>query len=130
MKKIASFLSLCCLAALPASAPFSKLTWSAGGGFPTPINPIGSPLESRWNAAGGVGMNFNKNYGVMFNFIYVSNGINDTFRNQVLATDGNLRTYGFTLDPTVHVTTEGPVDFYVTGGGGIYHRSVDFNHPV
>src|SRR5262249_26828889 len=28
----------------------------------------------------------------------------------------------FTLDPIVHINPHGPVDFYVTGGGGIYNQ--------
>jgi hypothetical protein len=44
----------------------------------------------------------------------------------VQANDGHVRTWGFTLDPVFHVTQEGPVDLYITGGGGIYHRTVEF----
>jgi hypothetical protein len=41
-----------------------------------------------------------------------------------------VRVWGFTLDPVVHLTQEGPVDVYVTGGGGIYHRTVEYTQPV
>ena len=56
--------------------------------------------------------------------------VNRTYLNQVQAPDGNLRTWGFTLDPVFHLTQEAPVDIYVTGGGGIYHRAVDYTQPV
>ena len=66
----------------------------------------------------------------MLDFLYNENGINRTFLDQVQAPDGSMRVWGFTLDPVVHVTQEGPVDFYVTGGGGIYHRTVEYTQPV
>jgi hypothetical protein len=132
MKKIASILSLCCLAALPACAQFSfsKLTGFVGGGFTTPVNPIGSRLDTGWNVTAGIGGNFNHHVGLMLDFMFNDTPVNRTFLNQVQAPDGAVRTWGFTLDPVFHVTQEGPVDFYVTGGGGIYHRTVEYTQPV
>lgn len=130
MKKIASILSLCILAALPASAQFSRLTGFVGGGVTTPINPIGSRLDNGWNIAAGVGVNATHHFGLMLDFMYNDTGINRTFLDQVQAPDGRVRVWGFTLNPVVHITQEGPVDFYVTGGGGIYHRTVEYTQPV
>ena len=130
MKKIATFLSLCALAALPASAQFSHFTGFVGGGFTNPINPIGSRLDTGWNVAAGVGVNANHHFGLMLDFMFNDMPINQRFLNQVQAPDGSVRVWGFTLDPVVHLTQEGPVDFYVTGGGGIYHRTVEYTQPV
>jgi len=130
MKKIASFLSLCCLAALPALAQSSRFTGFVGGGFTNPINPIGSRLDTGWNITAGGGVNLNNRFGVMLDFMYNDLAVNRTFLNQVQAPDGSVRIWGFTLDPVVHLTQEGPVDFYVTGGGGIYHRTVEYTQPV
>ena len=43
-----------------------------------------------------------------------------------------MRVWAFTLDPVVHLlpSETGPVDFYITGGGGIYHRTVEFTAPA
>ena len=128
--KIATLLSLCCLAALPASAQFSRFTGFVGGGFTNPINPIGSRLDTGWNIAAGAGVNTTHHFGLMLDFMFNETPINRTFLNQAGAPDGSVRVWGFTLDPVVHVTQEGPVDLYVTGGGGIYHRTVEYTQPA
>jgi hypothetical protein len=130
MKKIAFYLVSFCAAGLPAFAQFSHFTGFVGGGFTTPINPIGSRLDNGWNISAGAGVNATHHVGVMLDFLYNENGINSTFLNQVQAPNGTVRVWGFTLDPIIHVTQEGPVDFYVTGGGGIYHRTVEYTQPV
>lgn len=65
----------------------------------------------------------------MLDFMYNDIGINQGVLNQVGAPQGNVHTWGFTLDPVVHVTQEGPADVYLTAGGGIYHRNVEFSQP-
>src|SRR5258708_5649835 len=130
MKNIAYFISLACLAALPACAQFSNITAFAGGGFTNPINPIGSRLDTGLNVGPPSGINANHHFGVMLDFMFNDMPINNTFLNQVQAPDGRVRVWGFTLDPVVHLTQEGPVDFYVTGGGGIYHLTVEYTQPV
>jgi len=130
MKKIASFLSLCCLASLPAYAQFSHFTGFIGGGFTPPINPIGSRLDTGWNISAGAGVNASHHLGLMLDFMFNDMAINRTFLAQANAPDGTVRIWGFTLDPVFHVTQEGPVDFYVTGGGGIYHRTVEYTQPA
>ena len=130
MKKTACILSLCLVAALPACAQFSRLTGFVGGGVTSPINPIGSRLDTGWNVAAGAGINANHHLGLMLDFMFNDMAINSTFLNQVQAPEGHVRVWGFTLDPVLHLTREGPVDFYVTGGGGIYHRTVEYTQPV
>lgn len=131
MKKIALyFVSLSCAAGLPAFAQVSHFTGFVGGGFTPAINPIGARLDNGWNISAGAGVNANNHLGLMLDFMFSQNGVNPTFLNQVQAPDGSVRTWGFTLDPVVHLTREGPVDFYVTGGGGIYHRTVEYTQPV
>src|SRR5437868_3773364 len=122
MKKIAFYLVIVsfCAAGLPAFAQFSNnFTGFVGGGFTAPINPIASRVDTGWNITAGAGYNINHHFGMMLDFIYTENGINRRFLDQVQAPDGTTRVWGFTLDPIVHVTQEGPVDFYVTGGGVI-----------
>ena len=129
MKKIAFVLSLCSLAAFPANAQFSRFTGFVGGGFTNPVNPIGSRLDTGWNIAAGAGLNANHHFSMMLDFMFNDTPINQTFLNQVQAPDGHVRVWGFTLDPVVHLTQEGPVDLYLTGGGGIYHRTVEYTQP-
>ncbi len=129
MRKIAFLLSFCCLASFPASAQFSRFTGYVGGGFTPAVNPIGSRLDTGWNISAGAGMNANHHFGLMLDFTFNDLGINQTSLQQAQAPGGSVRVWGFTLDPIVHLTQEGPVDVYVTGGGGIYNRTVEYTQP-
>jgi hypothetical protein len=114
----------------PAFAQFSHFTGFIGGGFTQPVNPIARRLDTGWNIAAGAGVNATHHVGLMLDFNFNEMPVNNTFLAQVQAPDGHVRTWGITLDPVFHVTQEGPVDMYVTGGGGIYHRTVEFTQPV
>jgi hypothetical protein len=127
MKKLACYLTLCCLAALPGfSQP--RFTGFVGAGPSVPVNPLGSHLDNGWDISAGGGITSN-HLGLMLDFQYNNFGINSNTLSQVQAPGGTTRIWAFTLDPVVHLTQEGPVDVYVTGGGGIYHRNVEFTSP-
>jgi hypothetical protein len=108
-----------------------KFTGYIGGGPAVPLNPIASRIDTGWNVSAGAGIT-GRQAGILLNFIYNDYGINQNVLNQVGAPNGSTRIWGFTLDPVVHLSPhpEGPVDFYVTGGGGIYHRTVEFTQPA
>ena len=57
-------------------------------------------------------------------------GINSTQLTNVGFPGGNVHIWDFTLDPIVHVTPHKPVDFYLSGGIGVYHRTQDFTAPT
>jgi Outer membrane protein beta-barrel domain len=119
-------LILALLATLPAAAQWRKFgqeqvrpSWWFGGGFASPINPIGARLDTGWAISGGGGIT-SKYFGVNLDANLTSFGI--------AAPPGTQRYWSVTLDPIFHVNQRGPVDFYVTGGGGIYSQITEFRH--
>lgn len=128
MKRLTYLLTFSLLAVIPALAQ-PRFTGFVGGGFSEPLNPIGRRLNRGWNAAAGVGIS-NDNIGLQADFTFANFGINRSSLNQVNAPDGSTRFWAITLNPVVHVTQRGPVDFYVTAGGGLYHRTVEFTEPA
>jgi hypothetical protein len=70
MKKITFYLVSLCAAGIPAFAQFSNFTGYVGGGFTTPVNPIGSRVDTGWNITAGAGYNVNHHFGMMLDFIY------------------------------------------------------------
>lgn len=128
MKTFSLFLAFGCVAALPGFAQ-ARFTGFVGAGATVPLNPIASRTSNvGWDISAGGGVS-NNHYGLMLDFLYNDTGINSSVLNQVGAPQGNVHTWGFTLDPVIHVTQEGPADVYFTGGGGIYHRNVEFSQP-
>jgi opacity protein-like surface antigen len=131
MKPIASFITVCCLAALPALAQPSFLTGYVGAGFTEPLNPLGSHLDTGWNISAGAGTNFNPHFGLMLDFLYDHNDINSTSLQNIGAPNGDMHLFAFSLNPVVHLAPkESPVDVYITGGGGVYHRTIEFTQPT
>lgn len=131
MNRIATFLSLCGLAAVPVFAQsnyVSHFTGFVGGGPSVPVYDYGRRVDNGWNVSAGVGVSGN-HLGLMLDFTYNDFGVNSSVLNQVQAPNGSSRVWAFTLDPVIHVTKEGPADVYITGGGGIYHRNVEFTQP-
>ena len=107
----------------------SPFTFSIGGGFTQPVGNTGRQLDDGWNIQGGAGMNFGKYLGVMVDLGYNSFGINTLTVNNAGATGGSLHVFSATLDPIVHLTPHSRFDIYVTGGGGIFHRTQEFSQP-
>ena len=96
-----------------------------GIGFSTPVNPVARNLDSGWNLAGGVGVT-KKYFGVTMDATFSDFGINRRALERVRASDGSQRYWAITVDPMVHVNPRGPVDFYLTGGGGLYSQVTEY----
>jgi hypothetical protein len=98
----------------------TRATGWFGAGPSAAINPLARITDNAgWNIAGGVGVT-GKYLGIMLDATYNEFGLNRRNLYTVGADDGHQRFWGFTLDPVFHVNQRGPVDFYITGGGGIY----------
>ncbi len=120
------------LASAPASAQWrhfgtdqTRLTGYFGAGFATPVNPLGRRLDPGWSIGGGVGVT-NNYIGLMLDAMFVDFGINRSTLIQVGAPRGDQKYWALTANPVFHVNERGPVDFYVTAGGGLYSQIVEY----
>jgi hypothetical protein len=131
MKKlaIASCVGLMMIGGLSAQE-FSHFTFNAGAGITQAVRDTGTRFDTGWNVRAGVGFNFNPYVGVMVNGAYDNLGINPTTLATYGAPGGRMSVTSVTLDPIVHLNPKGRVDFYVTGGGGLFHRYQEFTAPT
>jgi hypothetical protein len=123
---------LFCLAAVsPAliAQETPRFAFSGGAGFTTPVGNTGRNLDTGWNIRGGAGVNFTSYLGVMLDAGYDSMGVNSGVLTNLGYGGGNVKVFSLTLDPIIHLVPKGPVDLYVTGGGGYYRQSQDFTQP-
>jgi hypothetical protein len=128
MNKLLIF-SLAC--ALPAAAQWRHFgegvrpTGYFGVGAATPINPAATRLDTGWSLSGGVGVT-SRYVGLMVDANFTDFGINTETLRRVGAPRGSQKYWSLTLDPVFHVNQRGPIDFYVTGGGGLYGQVTDY----
>jgi opacity protein-like surface antigen len=130
MKTLAFVFSLGLVAAnFAAGQEVQRFTFDAGAGFTQPVGNTGRFLDNGWNAGVGAGMNFTNRLGAMVQFQFNDMGINSTTLNNIGVPGGNVDIWSLTIDPRVHLMPKGPVDIYLVGGGGLYHRYQQFTAP-
>jgi len=129
------FLSCLILAALPAAAQWRHFGSEPvspegyfGVGFSAPVNPLGSQLDAGWNLAGGIGVS-SEYVGIMLDAMYNSFGISHSTLVSAGFPGGSQKYWALTVDPIFHVNRRGPIDFYVTGGAGLYGQITQFRVP-
>ena len=123
------------LAALPATAQWRHFgdeplrpTGSFGAGFSTLINPLATRLDAGWNLAGGVGVTGNY-VGINLDAMFTDFGINHATLLRAGLQGGSQKYWAITVDPIFHVNQRGPLDFYITGGGGVYSQITTYRVP-
>jgi hypothetical protein len=124
------------VAVLPASAQWrhfgrsdTRPTGGFGVGFSTPVNPLATSLDAGWSLAGGAGIQ-KGSVGVMVDVLVTGFGINHAALLRQGAQHGTEKYWALTLDPIVHINQRGPVDFYLTGGAGVYGQITKYRAPA
>jgi hypothetical protein len=106
-----------------------KFTFNIGGGFVQPVGATGAQLNTGWNVRGGAGFNFNSHLGANIDVGFDDLGINSSTLASIGVPNGTVHVFSATLDPIVHLNPRGHVDFYITGGGGLFHWNQEFTQP-
>jgi len=110
---------------------WSWFTASAGAGFSTPVYRTGTQEDIGWNAQAQAGVNFlGGRAGLVGEFDFNHQGINSGTLFNVGFPGGCTNVASFSGDPTIRFNPNGRVSFYVIGGPGVYHRSLDFTAPA
>jgi hypothetical protein len=131
MKRLLLFM-IVIAAVLPASAQWRRFgsrqtrpTGYLGMGFSMPSNPVAARLDAGWNLAGGIGVTSGP-VGIMLDGLFTDFGVTRSALMQAGARVGSQRYWALTVGPVVHVNERGPVDFYITGGAGIYTQNTKY----
>jgi len=130
MKRFAFASCIGILAFASASAQeFSRYTFDIGGGFTMPVGGTSDNRDQGWNVRGGAGFNFTPNFGAMLNVGYDSLGIGSASLSSAGATNGDVNVFHATIDPVARFHLNNRMNFYLTGGGGLFHRTRDVDFP-
>jgi Outer membrane protein beta-barrel domain len=109
---------------------FPRFSFDVGGGFTQTVGNTGRELDNGWNINGGAGFNFNSRLGANVNVGFNDLGITSTTANNLGFPGGDVHIFSATLDPIVHLTPHSRFDVYVTGGGGMFRTTQQFNAPA
>jgi hypothetical protein len=124
----------------------NKYTFLIGGGFTLPTGGTHNDLATSYNIQGGVGRNFNRNFGVIAQIDWANFGIQSNTLNNLLNTynsigavdqNGNALTqlggsshvWSLTLNPIYNFALSDTTGAYVVGGFGFYHKTANFTIP-
>lgn len=107
-----------------------RFSGSIGAGFTTPVYGTGTRFDGGWNAGAGVGVNISKYLGVEGQFQFNDLDVNGATLNGLGFPDGTMRMWSATIDPVIHFAPSNKFNPYIIGGGGIYHRTVEFTAPT
>lgn len=107
-----------------------RFSGSVGAGFTTPVYTTGKRLDAGWNAGGGVGVNISRYLGVEGQFQFNELGVNNSTLNALQFPGGDLQMWSLTLDPVIHFAPSNRFNPYIIGGGGLYHRTIEFTAPT
>jgi hypothetical protein len=118
----------------------NKYTFVVGGGFTLPVGGTHSYLTTSYAFQGGVGRNFNKNFGVIAQFDWANFGVQTHTLNDLLAIynslgagltqlNGSSHIWSFSLNPIYHFAEGEKTGAYVVGGTGFYHKTANFSIP-
>jgi hypothetical protein len=124
----------------------NKYTFLIGGGFTLPTGGTRNDLATSYNIQGGVGRNFNGNFGVVAQIDWDNFGIQSNTLNNLLNTynsigtvdqNGNALTQlggsshvgSLTLNPIYNFALSDTTGAYVVGGFGFYHKTANFTIP-
>lgn len=116
-------------AALVNAQEVPKFTFNIGAGFTRPAGGTSDHLDTGWNIQGGVGYNFSPRLGANVDVAFNDLGITSADLSRIGVPGGNVHIFSATLDPIVHLNPHGHVDFYLTGGGGLFRWYQQFTQP-
>jgi len=108
----------------------ARFTGSVGAGFTSPVYGTGQRFNLGWNAGAGAGINLSRHLGVEGQFQFNDLGVNGATLNTLGFPDGTMRMWSLTLDPVIHFAPSNKFNPYIIGGGGLYHRTVEFTAPT
>lgn len=106
-----------------------RLTIEAGGGA---SGPAGDKADITWGGQfmGGVGVNINRSLAAFLEFQFLDNKMPGAIAAEAGSQGGHYHIVSFTVEPVYDLFPKSSNDVYLRGGGGYYHKSINFTDPT
>jgi hypothetical protein len=106
---------------------FSRLAVEAGGGFNAPIGNDTPYITWGGNFTGGAGIHFSRRFSLLGEFQFMDNKLPGALVAAGGGQTGNAHIIGLTVAPVIDMFPKSSNSVYITGGGGYYYKSTNFN---
>jgi len=106
-----------------------KLAFNFGGGPTFTVSDTSDRLNTGYNFTFGGGYNFSKNLGVNIDYIFNGADLSTKVLNFTSAPGGYAHVWGFGFNPIYRIAPERRMGGYLTGGYGVYTRTVNLTRP-
>lgn len=106
---------------------FQGLAYEAGGGFNAPVGNDTPYITWGGNFTGGGGLRFSKRFTLLGEFQFMDDKLPGAFVAAGGGQLGNAHIISLTAAPVIDLFPQWANSVYVTGGGGYYHKSTNFN---
>jgi len=106
-----------------------RMTIEVGGGA---SGPAGDKADITWGGQfmGGVGVNINRSLAAFLEFQFLSNKLPGAVAAEAGSQGGHYHIVSFTVEPVYDLFPKASNDVYLRGGGGYYHKSINFTDPT
>ena len=108
----------------------SHFAAEAGAGFNAPLGNDTPYITWGSNFTAGAGLHFSQRFTLLGEFQFMDNKLPGAFIAAGGGQNGNAHIISLTADPVVDLFPTRVHSLYVTGGGGYYYKSTNFNVPV
>jgi hypothetical protein len=106
---------------------FNKFAFEAGGGFSAPIGNDTPYITWGGNFTGGAGIHFTRRFTLLGEFQFMDNKLPGALVAAGGGQTGNAHIIGLTAAPVIDLFPKSANSVYLTGGGGYYYKSTNFN---
>ncbi|MGD0829636.1 MAG: hypothetical protein ABR907_01750 [Terracidiphilus sp.] len=103
------------------------LAFELGAGFNAPIGNDTPYITFGGNFTGGAGLRFSKHLSLLGEFQFIDDKLPGAFVAAGGGQSGDAHIISVTADPVFELFPKRTYDAYLTGGGGYYHKSTNFN---
>ena len=106
---------------------FGHLAFEAGGGFNAPIGNDIPYITWGGNFTVGGGLHLSRRFSVLGEYQFIADKLPGALVAAGGGQTGNTHIQSLTVDPVIDLFPKSSNSVYVTGGGGWYHKSTNFN---
>lgn len=103
-----------------------RLALEFGAGFDMPVGNTSNYSNHGFPINVGGGLHFSHGLSLLAEYTFISNGLPSGIAAQAGVDGGNIHVWGFSVDPVVDLMPHHNTSVYVTGGGGFYRKTTNF----